>query len=37
MRKLLFTILTLVAFTAAAQDAVHWKQEVKDNGNIILL
>ena len=33
MRKLLFTILTLVAFTAAAQDAVHWKQEVKDNGN----
>ncbi|MBQ4502972.1 MAG: thioredoxin family protein [Alistipes sp.] len=33
MRKFLLTILSLVAFTAAAQDVVQWKQEVKDNGN----
>jgi thiol:disulfide interchange protein DsbD len=33
MRNFLLTILSLVAFTAAAQDVVQWKQEVKDNGN----
>ena len=33
MRKLLFTILALVTFTAAAQNVVTWKQDIKDNGN----
>lgn len=33
MRNFLLTILSLVAFTVAAQDVVQWKQEVKDNGN----
>ena len=33
MRKLLFTILALVTFTATAQNVVTWKQDIKDNGN----
>ena len=33
MRKLLFTILALVTFTAAAQNVVTWKQDIKENGN----
>ena len=34
MRKILFTLLALVSFTALAQESpVEWKSKVKDNGN----